>query len=289
MKIDLRDLEDKGENDPALDDFKHCIKKFAESAKKLSNSSEGKKLSSNKWSEIVNLIKKSKIAVSMIELGIDDEEEFSGNNKDSNDMQNTKGQDGEADAQNNKDSNVSGQNNTSKELAALGLKKEEKQLQSTKSIKEKSTSKSQQRLFGMVHAYNNGDLKNGDVDEDLMKQIKKISKGMSKKDAKKMAKTKHTDLPEKVPTREYYDTLNHFSILLSEQKFDKFNSDGSSFFVENFNRKFTIEFNEKFYLVSENYNFELGDDSDLQQVVNTFKKLIHHSDHVLIREYESMM
>ena len=30
-----------------------------------------------------------------------------------------------------------------------------------------------------------GDLKSGDVDEDLMNQIKKISKGMTKKDAKK--------------------------------------------------------------------------------------------------------
>lgn len=289
MKIDLRDLEDKGENDPALDDFKHCIKKFAKSAKNLSNSSEGKKLPSNKWSEILGLIKKSKIAVSMIELGIDDEEEFSGTKNDATDMQNAKSGEENADAQNDKDSNSDGEDDTSKKLAALGLKKEEKQLQSTEYIKEKSTSKSQQRLFGMVHAYNNGDLKNGDVDEDLMNQIKKISKSMSKKDAKKMAKTKHTDLPEKVLSREYYDTLNHFSILLSEQKFDKFNSDGSRFFVENLGRKFMIEFNEKFYLVSENYNFELGDDYDLQQVVNTFKKLIHHSDHVLIREYESMM
>ena len=42
MNIDLRDLEDREENDPALDDFKHCIKKFALSAKNLSKSSEGK-------------------------------------------------------------------------------------------------------------------------------------------------------------------------------------------------------------------------------------------------------
>ena len=288
MKIDLRDLEDKGKNDPALDDFKHCVKKFAESAKKLSNSSEGKKLPSNKWAEILKLIKKSKIAASMIELGIDDEEEFNGDKKDTSDIQTTGDGEEEGDEQSNKDSNSGKENDTSSKLAALGLKNEEKQNQ-PEFIKEKSTSKSQQRLFGMVHAYNKGDLKSGDVDEDLMNQIKKISKGMTKKDAKKMAKTKHDDLPEKVPTNEFYDTMNHLSILLSEQSFDNIESDGSEFFVDTENRKFTIKFDDKFYMVSEKYNFELGTKSDLQEVVNTFVKLTKHSDLELKTDYENSL
>tara|TARA_B100002019_G_scaffold15280_1_gene12106 strand:+ start:280 stop:1536 length:1257 start_codon:yes stop_codon:yes gene_type:complete len=69
-------------------------------------------------------------------------------------------------------------------------------------VNEKATSKSQQRLFGMVHAYNNGDLDKSDVDGVLYSKIKKIASGMSKNDAKKIAKTKHDDLPEESPTNE---------------------------------------------------------------------------------------
>ena len=43
----------------------------------------------------------------------------------------------------------------------------------------------QQRLFGMVHAYNKGELKKGDVDADLYSKIKKIANGMTDKDTKK--------------------------------------------------------------------------------------------------------
>ena len=69
-------------------------------------------------------------------------------------------------------------------------------------INEKATSKSQQRLFGMVHAYNNGEITKSDVDDSLYLKIKKIANGMTKKDAKKLAKTDHIDLPEKVPSNE---------------------------------------------------------------------------------------
>ena len=69
-------------------------------------------------------------------------------------------------------------------------------------INEKATSKSQQRLFGMVHAYNNGELKKTDLDDTLYSKIKKIASGVTKKDAKELAKTPHDDLPEKVPSKE---------------------------------------------------------------------------------------
>ena len=53
-------------------------------------------------------------------------------------------------------------------------------------------SKSQQRLFGMVHAYQNGELENPS------KEIKKIAKSITKKDAKDFAETKHKGLPNHV-------------------------------------------------------------------------------------------
>lgn len=57
-----------------------------------------------------------------------------------------------------------------------------------------SKSKSQQRFFGMVHAYQNGDLDSKDVS----KKIKKAAKSMTKKDVKDFAKTKHKGLPNHV-------------------------------------------------------------------------------------------
>lgn len=53
-------------------------------------------------------------------------------------------------------------------------------------------SKSQQRLFGMVHSYQKGELDNPS------KEIKSIAKSISKKDAKDFAKTKHKGLPNRV-------------------------------------------------------------------------------------------
>jgi hypothetical protein len=88
-------------------------------------------------------------------------------------------------------------------------------------INEKSTSKSQQRLFGMVYKYKQEKSKNKKAGEDYLKKledkygeglpnkIKSIAdgsinkdgektKGISKKDAEDFARTKHEDLPEKV-------------------------------------------------------------------------------------------
>jgi hypothetical protein len=55
-------------------------------------------------------------------------------------------------------------------------------------------SKSQQRLFGMVHAYNKGELH---ASRELRRRIAAISRRISDEDARHFAKTKHDDLPEK--------------------------------------------------------------------------------------------
>lgn len=52
-------------------------------------------------------------------------------------------------------------------------------------------SKSQQRLFGMVHAYQKGKLKNAP------EEVKDIAESISEEDAEHFAKTKHKGLPEK--------------------------------------------------------------------------------------------
>lgn len=52
-------------------------------------------------------------------------------------------------------------------------------------------SQSQQRLFGMVHAYKKGKLKNAP------NKIKEVAKHISDSDARDFAKTKSKGLPEK--------------------------------------------------------------------------------------------
>lgn len=55
-------------------------------------------------------------------------------------------------------------------------------------------SKSQQRLFGMVRAYNNGELH---ASRELRRRIAALSKRISDEDAEHFAKTPHNGLPEK--------------------------------------------------------------------------------------------
>ena len=54
-----------------------------------------------------------------------------------------------------------------------------------------ATSKSQQRLFGMVHAYQKGEM------DDAPESVKRIAKSISREDARHFAETKHKGLPEK--------------------------------------------------------------------------------------------
>jgi len=60
-------------------------------------------------------------------------------------------------------------------------------------LNEKAASKKQQKFMGMVHAMQKGDKVKGASSE-----LKKAAKGMSKKDARDFASTKHKDLPNKV-------------------------------------------------------------------------------------------
>lgn len=55
-------------------------------------------------------------------------------------------------------------------------------------------SKSQQRLFGMLHAYNKGEL---ECSKSLKAKLSNLSKHISDEDAEHFAKTKHEGLPEK--------------------------------------------------------------------------------------------
>lgn len=61
-----------------------------------------------------------------------------------------------------------------------------------------SKSKSQQRLFGMVHAFQQGKLDTSDIPADLADRIHDMATSVSKKVAKDFAKTKTKNKPDHV-------------------------------------------------------------------------------------------
>lgn len=66
-----------------------------------------------------------------------------------------------------------------------------------------AVSKSQQRLMGMVHAFEKGELKLSDLpSQALANKIKDIAKSMKNKDTTDFASTKHKGIPEEVPENE---------------------------------------------------------------------------------------
>ena len=69
-----------------------------------------------------------------------------------------------------------------------------------------SVSKSQQRLMGMAYAVKSGDMEISDIDPAYRDKVKSLSDGMTKKDLKKYASTKHDKLPETVD--ENFETAN---------------------------------------------------------------------------------
>jgi hypothetical protein len=199
-------------SDPHIEKYKFALKQLGIAIKSAHKTKEGKQLSSDYWVDIIKMLKKAKLGISMVELGIDDEAEISSTHDKTKDNQKSSSEeqpsvDGQKDSDSEED--ASGQSNDAK-LAAIGLKKES--------------------------------------------------------------------------TNKFYDTLNHLGILLSE-KFDNVSGDGTEFVVDINDRKFTIKFDDKFFMVSEDYNFELGDDSDVQSVVNTFAKLSSISHKNLVQEY----
>jgi hypothetical protein len=65
-----------------------------------------------------------------------------------------------------------------------------------------AVSQSQQRLMGQAYALKKGDIEAKDIDAEYRKQIQDLADGMTLKDLKDFAETKHDDLPV---TKESYE------------------------------------------------------------------------------------
>ena len=158
MKTSKNIFESKTDKDPALRKLKGAVKDLSSALSAASKSSEGKALPSSYWVGLVKLVKKAKVGVSMIDLGIDDEDEFE-------DMV-------EPDDVKLKKTGPITKADTNEPTTSK-----------SESVEEDANSKSQQRLFGMVHAYNKGELNKSDVGSGLYTKVKKIANNMSDSDA----------------------------------------------------------------------------------------------------------
>lgn len=196
-------------NDPNIIKYKIALKQLGDSIKLAHKTKEGKQLSSDYWVDVIKLLKKAKLGISMMELGIENEDEISITHDQS-----------QIDKEDDK--NVVSQ-----------------QPQST----------------------SDGDSENSSTKSKL------ASIGLKSENLKK-----------------YQDTLNHFSILLSE-KFESVKKNGTDFIVDFNNRKFTIKFDGKFFMISEDYNFEIGEGDDIQNTVETLSKLVTIPHNRLVEDY----
>ena len=80
-----------------------------------------------------------------------------------------------------------------------------------------SQSKSQQQLMGMAYALKKGELDTSGLDAKFIKQLKDIGDGMTDKELKAFAKTKHDGLPDK-KVEEGFEAM-YESIVVNEIKF----------------------------------------------------------------------
>ena len=118
----------------------------------------------------------------------------------------------------------------------------EKEYFGEQSLNEKSTSKSQQKFMGMVHAAQKGE-------KDASPKVAKVAKSMKKGDATDFAKTKHKGLPDHVAESRHHIHDNHGTFDHILQRFPAE--------VKQFERG--EELNDHLYEALHDYYFSIGE------------------------------
>jgi hypothetical protein len=304
-EVDTSEFEEKKLTDPTIAAYKDALEKLTGVVKKASQSSDGKELSDDYWKEVSQLLKKAKLGISMKELGIDDESDPVGTtNTDTKikPMGDTRDGDQQFDVAKDEEEAMDAEEEKEKEekKKAPSAKKPEPESdterdseQKTEALNEKAKSAAQQRLFGMVHAYQTGELDKNEVSASLWEKIKKIADGISNKDAEDFAKTKHDDLPEKVPTEESTKQLNkldeirHLGIILESDDYKVISAtnyrEGYIMEVKLRDNTYLLSIADDVVLEGAGYTYILGDTSNFAKVVDKFKKLTSLTDYELIQ------
>lgn len=163
-------------------------------------------------------------------------------------------------------------------------------------VNEKAKSKSQQRLFGMVYAYKNGKLDLDDLPNSLANKIKSIAegerkktgdkrkktKGISKKDAKDFASTKHKKIPEKVTENKILKFNNFINESYDKRAYDKRAYDIILNDERNKDKKLIITFNENGIItniinnIGVKFIYDVGDELYYPDFINLFYNKVNH-------------
>ena len=153
-------------------------------------------------------------------------------------------------------------------------------------IEEKSTSKSQQRLFGMAHAAQKGEIPMSK----LGGAAKKIANTVSDKDVEDFASTKHKGLPEKIDEDETQDEPQEDDCFIQSNGFKNTVSCGGKYigdFVEDddaFNAVKQWKIKNNYYpntwFVSDHGNMTLVDDEG-----NSIQEINQSLDEVEVNQY----
>jgi hypothetical protein len=312
-EVDSSEFEETELTGPTILNYKKALRNLSSAIKSASKSSDGKKLPEDYWTSVVQLLKKAKLGISMLELGIDDDEPLSVDTKDTKDagdieitpMGDTR--DGDKQSDNFEDEKeqdaADAEKDDGKEKESPPEKKKEDSEEDEKKkpkkesvINEKAKSAAQQRLFGMVHAYKNGELDKSEVDDSLWDKIKQIAKGISGEDAEDIAKTKHDDLPEKAPTdesekkKETLDDVRHLGTILESDNFKIVSVNhfdiGLVVEVRKDDKTHILTLGNIVTLEGDGYSFDLGSTANFGTIADKFKKLVARGEYELLHEYQ---
>ncbi len=273
-------FDEKKLTDPTILAYKKALKELTPIIQSAKNSSDGKQLGEEYWEKVSKLLKKAKLGIAMFELGLDGEgdvEDVDSNGLDIKPMGDTRDGDEQFDKEEEE-----------KEKEEKEKEEKEKDSSETKkeNIQEAATSASQQRLFGMVYALKKGELKKDSVTKTLWEKIKKIADGISLKDAKDFAETKHTDLPERLPATESKDSLldsaRHLGVILESEGSKVMSmvyyNGGLVVEIARGDRTYCLCMGEQVSLEGVDYSIELGDKTDFGVVSENFNKIAEISE-----------
>ena len=258
-------FEEKKMTDPSILAYKKALKDLTPIIQTAKNSSDGKQLSDSYWEKVSKLLKKAKLGIAMFELGLDDKDgEIEDSDTEITPMGDVR----------------DGEEQFDKEEEETAKEKEETKKEKNENISEDAKSASQQRLFGMVYALKKGDLQKDSVSKTLWEKIKSIADGISLKDAKKFAETKHNDLPERLPATEsknsLLDSARHLGVILESEgskiKSMVYFNGGLIVEIVKGGRVYCVCIGKEVSLEGVDYSIDLGDKTDFGLVSEKFNK-----------------
>tara|TARA_A100001037_G_scaffold67550_1_gene59996 strand:+ start:35041 stop:35925 length:885 start_codon:yes stop_codon:yes gene_type:complete len=279
-EVDIDAVNRASSTDTSISDYESALVDLAKKAKKASKSKEGRKLEDDYWKPVFLMIKNAKLGISMAQLGLSPED-TDGPGPTTSDMKiqpmgDTRDGDKQFDVAKDEEEKLEDEKEKEeeeKESSKTPNKSEKKD----EGIQERAVSSSQQRLFGMVHAYQTGKLDKNRISKSLLSKIEKISAGISTKDSEKIASTKHDDLPEKVTeTVNLSDEVRHLGIILESDGYKiasaTYYGGGCVLEVKSDDTTHVLSMDSDIFLEDSDGSTKLGSTNDFGHVVYNFKK-----------------